>query len=594
MVDAPMIKTSKTRYEDRIVPKLRDSIQASRKLMKPFLDFRTETLSKICGKHYGHKANDKRQPINKMNQAIDTLSRLLSARYPRLAIKSLDQTRQFAAVMMQERVVDIMREMRYQKTLQQSVIDAIILFGINKVGLAPSDEIFTDFEDRRIDPGKTYLTRVSPDYFICDLQARCWESMQWAGDLVERDLDYMREGGLYEEKALKQLQPYGSASAELAEGDSGAGNLSRGSGADRNENDIYERVVFYEVWVPKDNVIVSMPCHGGKALRVAEYFGPEMGPYEMLSFRELPDNIIPLSPAMSWIDASDAVNEMVRKFMNQAQRQRTIGVAQKGDKDSAAIINRGNDGEMWSVQNPAAVKELSLGGIDERNFGFASWMLNQLNLIMGNIELLAGLGAQAETARQESMLQQNSSIQVQDMRMAVEQFTEANCRKLLWYERTDPIRQHTIQMRFEGIEIPISDVLTPELRDADYTLEVVPHSMMPRTPADDLNELKQVLAEIVMPMLPVLQSQGMTIDAQKLLTIVADKGDIKELGGLLMSMDPEQQKQAAQQEAQQGKPASTKREYVRRSLSGQTNKGLEAQYVQAVAAAGKGQQAPQG
>lgn len=589
MVEAPQIKT---KYADRIGPKLRDSIQASSKMFKPFLQFRTATLSKICGHHYGDKAIDKRQPINKLNQAIDTLSRLLSSRYPGLYICSKDQEREFAALLMQERISDILKEMRYQKVVQQCVIDAIVLYGISKVGLSPSEDIFTDLEDRRQDPGKTFLTRVSPDYFICDLNARAWEAMQWSGDLVERELDYLLESGLYNEQALKQLTPGANPLLNMTNND--AASLSRGNGTTRTENDLYERVTFYEIWVPRDNVIVSMPVDGQTPIRVVDYFGPEMGPYEMLSLRELPDNIIPLSPAMSWIDISDAVNEMVRKFMRQAQRQRTIGITQKGDTSSAEVIKQANDGEMWSVINPSAVKELSLGGIDEKNFGFTSWMLNQLNLIMGNIELLAGLGAQAETARQESMLQQNSSIQVQDMRMAVEQWTEANCRKLLWYERTDPIRQQVIELSFQGLEVPIRDVLTPELRESDYTLEVIPYTMMPKSPSEELAELKSSVAEIIMPLLPVLQSQGLTIDANQLVQIIADKGDIKELSGLLMSMDPEQQQMQAQQQQAMGKPPATKREYVRRSISGQTNKGLEAQYVQAINAAGQGQGNNQG
>jgi len=570
MVDK--FSTPKVQTDD-YAKRLYDAMECSQKAIEPFLKFREKAMRVSAGGHYGSTPG-KRMPINKMSQGVKTYSRLLSSRNPAFKLSTDDSTRRWVAELFRTHIQDALKNIKFKKTMQDVIQDAIYLFGVTKTGIATSDEVW-EYEDSLLDLQDPYIKRVSPDHFLPDMSARSWEAMHWCADLVEEDYQYMMESGLY--KNTDQLRQVGN---DEDRNQDGAAGLSRDSGI--HDNVLYPRTRVWKVYVPRERIIITLPYHGGKALRYQDYYGPEGGPYHILEFERMTDNLMPVSMAMQWFDLNDLANKLVRKMMHQAERQKTFGLVQKGSARSGkTILNDSQDGGIYAVDNPNGAQEMSIGGVNEKNFGFLSWSLGQLNNAQNNLELLSGTAAQADTARQEEMLAQRSNVTVQDMHDIIKDFMEDNMRDLVWYERTEPIRVRAQQVRVNGVDVEATDWLTPSMLEHDYSLEIEPYSMMPRSPNEDLNLLKSILGEVVMPLMPNFQQQGITLDSEELLRFVGEKSDLKELGELFTTLTGEAMEGAAPG-LKPAKAAHTKREYVRRNVSASTQQGAEAQLVEAM------------
>jgi hypothetical protein len=92
--------------------------------------------------------------------------------------------------------------------------------------------------------------------------------------------------------------------------------------------DVSEFVDLVEVYLPKEQLIVTLPFGPGfgddDVLRVVEYEGPERGPFHMLGFAYVPDNVLPVPPASIWYYLQVMGNRIARKIGRQAERMKTV------------------------------------------------------------------------------------------------------------------------------------------------------------------------------------------------------------------------------------------------------------------------------
>ena len=116
---------------------------------------------------------------------------------------------------------------------------------------------------------------------------------------------------------------------------------------DRHDDDLEPNVELMDVWLPREQLVVTMVT--GKnlpPLSVMEWNGPENGPFHTLSLcTDVPDQIIPVSPAMNLKGMNDIINGLLRKQRRQAQRQKDIPFYQAGSEEDARRLGRASDGE---------------------------------------------------------------------------------------------------------------------------------------------------------------------------------------------------------------------------------------------------------
>jgi hypothetical protein len=575
--------------EAKFASRLRKAISASSSATKNFLRFRRDVLDEMVGTHYGScsKGSDGkfkgRYHVNKIGQAFNVYSRLLAARNPRVKLKTDNPEHRPVATSFEAYINRDLAEMRYQDQLQKIILDGLALYGVCKTGLNASGEGL-EIDGVTYDPGEPYVQRVSPERFLFDINARDWDNIQWCGDLVTRDWEFVRESGLY--KNLDGLNPdSGSENQPYSKAES-ASEMSRSNAA--ASATLFDTISFWEIYIPRDHVVISMPVNGEKIIRVQECLCNEWGPYEMLGFMSMPDNVLPKSPAMDWMDMHNLIVQLTRKFAQQAQRQKTIlAVLKKAAKDGKKI-QLSEDGQIITVDQKGGAEEVSLGGIDPKNYAFLVWCIQQFNLMAGNLELLAGLSPQSETFGQDQLLSQNAGVAVDDMRSKVVQLTQRVVDKLAWLRWTDPLNTYKMTKKIPGLPFSIETSITPEQREWDLgevNIEVEPYSMLPRSPEQDRQELVETVGNIIMPLAPVLQQQGLGINATELLGMLQEYGHVRDLDRVVSELDENGMPISESHEAKPG-PTKTTREYVRRNVSGKTTRGTDTALAQTMMGAG--------
>jgi hypothetical protein len=90
---------------------------------------------------------------------------------------------------------------------------------------------------------------------------------------------------------------------------------------------------------------------GAEFLRVARTTGRTSGPYHMLGFTPVSDNILPLPPRAIWYDLHTLGNRIARKLARQAERlKRVLAYEGKAAEDDAEIAEA-DDGETsgWTT-----------------------------------------------------------------------------------------------------------------------------------------------------------------------------------------------------------------------------------------------------
>jgi hypothetical protein len=105
----------------------------------------------------------------------------------------------------------------------------------------------------------------------------------------------------------------------------------------------------------------------------------------------------------------------------------------------------------------------------------------------------------------------------------------------------------------------------------EMNIDIEPYSMQNQTPEAKLQGLRTILIEILIPLMPAMQAQGVTIGFEALCRKIAKLGNIPELNDILIyanSIQPENEG-----EEPIGKPSVTSRNYTRRSIPGASNAG---------------------
>jgi len=551
-----------------------NAVNESRRKMAVFREKRTELLSIFVGSEYSDDAEAKNVYLNLIAQATNVYVRQLAVRAPTANVTTPYKDLRPQAAELELACAQAADEMMLGDLLRKCATEALfsplacVKMGTEYVGSE-------DLAGSEIDITQVFASRVSFDDYVRDMSARGADKPYFEGDTytISKEEFDRRYGAKARDVTVDDLELQDDEATDRGE------TLSHEplTGDDNFDG----KVELQDIWLRNERLLVTyIKSRPGRVpLDVVEYDTDEEGPYHCLWFTDVPDNAMPLPPFSLLKNIHELANSLFRRMAYQARNQKRV--AGFNSEDSANRFKTAHDGEgiYWDGQKPESIE---VGGIDQNTFALFLQVKELFSWSAGNLDALGGLSPQAETATQDKMLAQSASAQLADMQDAMTEFARKLFKQVAWYEWTDPIRERIIERRAPGgVDVSVPIIWSEETRKGDFldfNFNIVPQSMRDDAPGLKIQKLNQLVSQFIIPMMPMLQSQGVTFDAREFINILADYGNMPELKNIVVSIDPNAlmpTDQPAGNSQPFGKPANTTRTYERVNRPGATRGGKE-------------------
>ena len=558
--------------------RLRDAMRFSRKKLEPFRRRHKEAIEQLVGIDYSEGGSDKPVYINLMEIAANIYERQLAARPPKVLVFTHSKKLRPFGVKLEQSMNAMLRSYDVHNALRRCVRNSLFSMGICKVGT----QVIGSYEEEGFDftKSKPYVASVSLDDWVHDMTSHVPEEIDYCGHRYRMSLEDAKNNRSFNKQARENLVSM-SDFAFNESGDERTSTISQG--ASQEEGQLEDKIELWEIWLPKERLIVTMgPNEGDKPLKVVEWDGPPnpLGPYHLLYFNEVDGNSMPLAPAMLWRGLHDVSNGLFRKLVRESQRYKVVGLTRGVDSEDAERIRMASDGEIVGVDNPEAIQEKMFGGIDQRNFAFMLQIKQLFSWQAGNLDLLGGLGAQSETATQDQLLHASASQRVSGMQDDVRLFTKKVIRDWGFHLWSDPVESYPLRLNTQPLG-PVDTFLTPEERSThDFLLhevDIEPYSMQFVSPQERMAKLNQIIGQVVIPSLPMMQQQGLGLDYKELLSTFSRYADLPELKDIIVGLEDISPglDQMGPAESNAGSPNMTHRVNERISRPGATPQGAE-------------------
>ena len=509
--------------------------------MREFQKNRMIMLKSYVGKWYGNAAGADggavRQPLNPTYHAVTTLVPNLAFNNPKARVDTrwLDY-REYAAVL-ELATNHLVTEIKYRETIRKVITDALFLAGFTKRGLGVSGRYVED-GGFLYDIGKPYAERVDPGDMVLDPTAKDWRQCRFIGNRFTVDRQAALDSGLYDEDQMKALNSRYNDFNNI-----GTSTLSHGARVFSlmEAGEIMDTVDLVEAWIPEENRVVTYPWGVGNQiipveLRSVDYSGPSEGPYNMLGFAFVPDNIMPCAPAGVWRDLHLLSNKFAGKWADACERHKKVLAYEGTSWQDAQDIVDAQDGESVRVDNVDAIKDVEFGGPSQETYQYMEWVQQRFSEMAMNSDLLSGTRAAEPTATQSDMLQANSSVRLADLGELVSQFVGDDIRTLAYYLHTDPLIELPMIQRTKGGDKQV--VYSPEMRMGewfDYMIQVKPYSMGRQDPATRTRNLMQFFSQAIPAIAQAYMMLGPAMNLEASLELIGREMGIEELSEIINS-----------------------------------------------------------
>lgn len=487
---------------------------------------RVQFVAQYVGRFYsrlrsGSMEERKASPVNQMHTAVNTFVPNLVFNDPKIKLRSQYIDYRNYTNIAELAINHQIKTMKLRLELRQVVYDSLFMAGFMKTGLAASNEIITiDGMDFKL--GRPFAERVDPDNMIFDVNARVWDEQTIMGDRYRVDRDDLLENEEFDSDVVKKLASWGERSSAREQRVENISDKQRPMG----DNKLVDYVELADVWIPKDNVIRTLPYANGQCqdliLAEREFNGPDTGMYHMLGYSFVPDNLLPVPPAAVWYDLQVMINRLTRKIRRQSDRSKQVLVYDGESIDDAKTIIDAADGDVLGVNDIDRLKEIGLGGTSESVFRELGFMEQKFSEQALNVDLLSGTAANAPTATQSQILQTNSSIRIADLQNLVYHFTAEVARDIFFYLHTDPLIDMPLIQRTKGQEDQ-QVRYTPEERQGDwidYNVDVEPYSMARQDPNVKLRRLLELFSTAVPGIAQTAQILGPGFNVENAINLV--------------------------------------------------------------------------
>lgn len=495
-----------------------ECIDWSKKLLERRCDERRDAVKQFVGSHYSDNGSQKKVPTNMLEMALTIYLRLLAANAPQCVVSVKDSALKPFAKTFELVLNQIPDEIKLSETIRDVVMEAMFSIGVVKIGVAETS-------DNPKIGDEPFVSLVQIDDYFCDMSARNWGEVQYEGNEYWMDVeDISKMYGV----DLKEDE-YNGASER---GDDQAKSVEMNESA----LPLYGRVLLRDVYLVKENRMITYAVNAKKVLRDVPWDGPEGSPYVKLWFNSVPGNLMPLAPVSVWEDMHELANQIFRKLANQATAKKTVTAFQSGLDEEIQRFKTAQDGEAINY-NGTAPETLSVGGVDSGNLAFYIQIRDLFSIFAGNLDSLGGLSPQSETAAQDKLISEAASARVRAMADAVIAFAKEIFRRLAWYTWTDPVRERVVyKTASKKFNINLREEWTPETRDGDfldYNFDIAVFSMQDDSPSVRMQKLTNVFNTFIIPLQPMFAEMGVQIDLKELFDYIGANSNMPELTNIV-------------------------------------------------------------
>lgn len=535
-------------------------------------------VTEFAGPNYGQQDDSKVKYIAKISQFINGHVMTLAGDDPQVAIetdyKHLMPFAKHASVNMNAMI----RNIKMKEELQDWIKNAMILAGFLKCHYADSGHVVFE-NDIEADPGKIFFSSITIEDIVYDLSVKKEGRCRIMGDKYRMSISDLEKGldlGMFEERAAMDVE----ATSKMEHDRERTELISNGHETDDDEIEpMFDAIDLFDF---EDQVIRTYALNDtrtmtpkGTELATVEWNGIKAGPYHMLKFFTVPDNIMPKSPVGD-IEALDRfINNLARKVARQAHNQKENLVYTPAGKQAGDALTTAKDRETIMVTSIQDVDVIRQGGVDASTSQTLANMLALIDEQGGNIKQMLGLGMSAETLGQEQMSAQAGS--------RVSNFMEdrisdkmidvfANGFMLMWKDDFLEIESSITVDNLGPKPIRVDSSWKPGDRDGElwqYVCRLVPYSMRKRTPAEKVGVITQMIERIYLPLQQQMVAQGGMIDIFALNELFADNLNMPEFRNIVTFMS--NATGGVPMPDMAGKPPTSNRHYTRHNVPSKTN-----------------------
>ena len=458
---------------------IQDLVIRGQERIKDYRRARIQFIKEFVGQHFKNiNGISIDEPLNLLFSTVRAYVPNLVSRYPINNVTTeIIQFKDYAYLL--GRSVDcIQRQLKIKSLLRAWIVDAIFGLGIVESGLCGSNTILVD-DNITIDPGQIFSQIVDLDDFMLDPDCNSTDEARLLGHfvrVVRREL-LGKEG--FDDELIMQLPAYNPKTVSNK-----AEDLTKKNNTGTAANRLDDFVEVAKLWIPDTNQIIYMGNpdvkKSGSFLAIKDFYGPKKGPYTFLSLSpQIPQNPIPVSPISVWFDMHKMVNEVASKVIKRIKKQKDAIFYRPSYSDLATELESSEDMEYFACDDPGAVNAKPIGGIGAEYVPMLNQLQTWYNYIAGNPDQLSGVRQGADTATGQSILQNNATIGISDMRQIIDDGAADISFHHAWYLHFDPLINMPFIKRQSGQE-DVQLLLTPEQRRGDilqFVFNIKPRSM---------------------------------------------------------------------------------------------------------------------
>ena len=592
-IGEPESEPDESRFSAEFLNRLKDQIQMAEKELETFRKQAKDRQALYAGHGYGDNSQDVDTPFNVYNLAMRVIKRKLIGGEPAADVTANSPAWMPTAYEISLACEQLFYEINLQDTMKDVVQQAMDGVGIVKVGVVTAGT--HEFEGILHDQEQAFCDQILLEDFAFDTNAKRWEEVDWAGNRFRLPLELLRDNDEYDQEVVEGLGTNETRQDEDLRQRGEEDSVKRMGMQDSVfRDDLRQYVTVWDIWLPKENVIITIPDGKAEILRIVEYDGPESGPYFLLRFDPISGNILPVAPGGHLESMAKLLNRAIRKLGNQLDRQKTnvaiTPTAQAAGDDKT--IQDCQDGDVLVMQDPQNSKEIRSGGVDQQSYAFTQGLMAWYNWLGGNFESVGGLASRADTAMQQEMEQSGANTMLDELSDKFNQFLSRVMQALAYYEYTNQSKTRHLVKRLEGTDLEIESDWTPDRRTRDFFqfhFEVNPFKLHTKTPEQRLQQVLDLIPRIAQlaQAKMIFAQAGDDLDTQALWGLIVRQTGLAELTALIQSGG---QPIAA---APGTRPPSANmggmpREYIRRNISsGGGSQGPQQQALEQMMAAGR-------
>ena len=523
------------------VKRLHDQIAMAEKEMETFRQQGKERQSLYAGHGYGTNEEDVDTPLNVYNLALRVYQRRLISGDPRVNVRSRSPKARPEAHELSLACEQLFREINLKDTLKEVVHQGLESVGIVKVAVTPKE--MSESQGFLHDAEQPFCDPVLLENFAFDTNAKRWEEIDWCGDRYRVPLEDLLNNPYWNQTVVATLDKSQTRQDDDLRQSNGEESIQRMGVEDSVfRDDLRQYVTVWDIWLPREKLLITIPDGQGQPLHVERWEGPENGPYHLLRFDPIPGNILPVSPGSHLESLAKLLNRAIRKLGNQLDRQKT-GTAitpQAANAGDDKTVQDFNDGDVMQLQDPNNTAEIRAGGVDQQSYAFTQGLISLYSWLGGNLDSLGGLASNADTASQQQMELAGANTLIDELADKFDGFLKGVMTDLAWYIYSDPQGTRRLVKRLEGTDWEIPLNWGPERRSRPFFLfefEADPFSIRTRTPEQRLG----MVMDIMPRMMQIAQAKmafaqvGDELDTEGLWRLIARYTGLNELSELIRS-----------------------------------------------------------